>query len=535
MSSNLRRPRVPQAALLGLARSGLLRPYRPDWLIRIGWGVLRYGVGPGFGPLAGAIFFPDRTAIVDDDGPVTFGQLETRCNSVATGLTARLSRGDSLALLGSNSTGFYETIVGAARCGLNVLYLNTGFSSDQIAEIVKRWNAAALIYDAEFAELVPPGIKSWSMTGGEPIDIEQIADRAVRSRSRLAGLHLRRSRHIMLTSGTTGQPKSVSRMGGDITSIIALTSGLPNRARETWLVAVPMFHAWGWLNTMLTMVFSSTLVLAHDFDPERSLALVERERCQILIAVPTMLRRIMNLSPAVRRRYDTSSLRAVTVSGSPLTPSLADEFMNDFGDILYSFYGSTEAGYVAVATPNDLRAAPGTVGRPLALVDVHVLDEQGRSCGPGEPGMIWVRSRDSFAGRGAGQKAVAEPLDRGSVCTGDIGWFDYAGRLFISGRADNMIISGGENVYPDEVESVLERHPDVLEAAVVGSHDEDFGQILIAHLVLREGRILASEEMRAWCREWLASFQVPKRFTIHESLPHSATGKVIKRALEEGK
>ena len=530
-------PRVLLAASLAFARSGLVRPYRPDHLTRIGWSVLRYGAGPGFGPQAGAIFCPDRPGIVDDDGTVSFRQLEERCDVLAARLAAVISPGDGIALLARNSAGFYQTMVAAARCGLDVLYLNTGFTTGQIAETVTGRGVRVLVHDAEFEGKVPSGVMGIPMSGETPASIERMAAGPRRSRGP-GEAGLRRSRHIMLTSGTTGRPKDVSRTGGDIASIIALVSGLPNRAQETWLVAAPMFHSWGWMNTLLAMLFSSTIVVAERFDPERVLALAEREHCQVLVAVPAMLRLIMSLPPGVRRRYDTSALRAVTVSGSSLPPALAEAFMDEFGDILYSLYGSTEAGYAAVATPADLRAAPGTVGRPLPLVDVRVLGDQGLPCQPGTRGMVWVSSRDTAAAGPAADDLSGTPVTAAerwretAACTGDIGWFDEARRLFIAGRSD-MIITGGENVYPVEVETRLEQHPGVLEAAVVGRDDQVYGQSLVAHLTLREGSTITGEALRAWCRAGLAPFQVPRQFIIHDQLPHNAAGKVVKRSLPD--
>jgi fatty-acyl-CoA synthase len=520
-------PRVLLATSLALGRSGLVRPYRPDRMARVGWGLARHGAGPGFGPQAGAAFCRDMPGIVDDDGLVSFGLLEERCDAVADGFGAILARGDTVGLLARNSAGFYQAMVGAARRGLDVLYLNPGSTADQIAELARRRGMRALAHDAEFASKVPPGVLSIPMSGEGSASIERMASGRPR-RSVPHGPVLARSRHIMLTSGTTGEPKDVPRTGGDITSAVALVSGLPNRARERWLIAAPMFHSWGWLNTLLAMLFSSTIVVTRRYDPERTLALAERERCQVLVAVPAMLRRIMNLPPQVRRRYDTSALRAVTVSGSPLPPALAEAFMDEFGDILYSLYGSTEAGYVAVATPADLRAAPGTAGRPLPMVDVRVLDDQGGSCGTGVPGMIWVSSRGTAAAGGSSGSG-------GPLCTGDIGWLGQGGRLFVSGRADDMIITGGENVYPVEVEAVLEQHPGVLEAAVVGRGDHVYGQVPVAHLTLRDGSGVSPEALGSWCRERLAPFQVPRQFIIDDRLPHNAVGKVIKRDLPGSK
>jgi acyl-CoA synthetase (AMP-forming)/AMP-acid ligase II len=515
-------PRELLTVSLALGRSGLVRPYRPDQLARVGWGLLRHGTGPGLGPLAGATFCQDRPGIVDDNGPVSFCTLEERCDAAAAGLAAVLLPGDTIALLARNSAGAYQTMVAASRCGLDVLYLNTGLPAGQIAAVVRSHAVRALVHDPEFAGQVPPGVISIPVPGDQAVTAAAMAGRRHRDRAPWTGMR-HRSRHVILTSGTTGQPTSVSRTGGHMASAIALVSGLPNRADESWLIAVPMFHAWGWLNVLLAMLLRSTIVVTGRSGPQQVLELAERERCQVLVAVPAILRRIMDLPPGVRRRYDTSGLRAVTVSGSPLPAALAEAFMDEFGDILYSFYGTTEAGYAAVATPADLRAAPGTAGRGLPLVDVRVLDDRGTPCQPGTPGMVWVGSRDTPA-PGTGEA-------RGPACTGDIGWLDGAGRLFIAGRADDMIITGGENVYPAVVGHTLEEHPSVLEAAVVGRPDHVYGQTVVAHLALRKGSSTTTAALRSWCRRRLAPFQVPRQFIIHDQLPHNAAGKVVKHAL----
>jgi acyl-CoA synthetase (AMP-forming)/AMP-acid ligase II len=554
------------ASALVLGRSGLVRLYRPDHLLRISQGLLRYGAGPGCGPLAGAILCPDATAIMDDAGPVSFGRLDEQCDAVAAGLASMLSSGDTIALLGRNSAAFYQAMVGAARCGLDVVYLNTGFSAGQVAAATAARGIRALVHDPEFTPRVPAGILGIPMTGGsaQSVSITQLATGAAPAGSAAAATGAppttgaarparwsarRHSRHIILTSGTTGEPKSATRTGGGASSAIALLSGLPYRTRERWLIAAPMFHGWGWLNAMLSMLLTPTIVVTRRFDPAGTLALVERERCEVLVAVPAMLRQIMNLPAADRRRYDTSSLRAVTVSGSALPPALAEPFMDEFGDILYSLYGSTEAGYAAVAGPADLRAAPGTAGHPLPGVDVRVLGGRGARCPPGAPGMIWVSSRDSVRATAELGKPAAEPGQRadrsdegtpgraaaggwaGAICTGDVGWFDRTGRLHVGGRADDMIISGGENVYPAEVESILEQHPSVIEAAVTSSPDEVYGEVVVAHLLLRDGGAAVQEDLRSWCRDRLSSWQVPRRFVVHETFPRNAAGKVIKDVL----
>lgn len=518
---------TPQEAVIAtgsLLRSGLVGLYRPDHLLRAGLEVARYGMGPAAGPIVGACVYPNRTAIVDESGSATMRQLDQRCSAVADGLhDAGFRPGDAVGLLARNSAAFYQAVVGASRLGLDVTYFNTGFVTDHIAALTAERRLRGLIYDPEFADRVPAALLAIATTGDSDVGAGTVEAMAA-AKPRKTWSPARPGRHTILTSGTTGQPKDVARTGGGLYSVVAILSGIPFRVRENHLIAAPLFHGWGWLNLLLTMLLSGTVVVSRRFDPERTLAQIERERCQVLVAVPAMLQRIMDLPPGVRRRYDTSCLRIVAVSGSAVSAGLAREFMDEFGEVLFSLYGSTEAAYATVAGPADLRAAPGTAGRPLAMVRVRVVDERGRDAGPGQCGSIVVSSRDTVARDPA-------PTGTPTIRTGDLGWFDPAGRLFVVAREDDLVIVGGENVYPVVVEHVLEEHPDIREAAVVGVADRVLGQALVAHVVLRRGRSATAESIRDWCRARLAPFQVPRHVVVHNRLPHGETGKVIKRSL----
>jgi fatty-acyl-CoA synthase len=289
-----------------------------------------------------------------------------------------------------------------------------------------------------------------------------------------------------------------------------------------------MFHSWGFTNMSLGLVLGTTIVLRRRFDPEDALADVARHRAQVLVAVPVMLQRILELPRRVRRRYDTSSLRVVPLSGSAIPGDLATRWMDTFGDNLYNLYGSTEVGWATIATPEDLRADPATAGRPPLDTVVKLLDGHGREVRRGEEGRIFVGSELLFEGyTGGGGKEVIDGL----MSTGDTGWFDDAGRLHVSGRDDEMIVSGGENVFPREVEDLLSGRDDVVEAAVVGVEDPEFGQRLKAFVVLRGGADLTEDEVQAFVRENLARYKVPREVVFLDELPRNATGKILKREL----
>jgi fatty-acyl-CoA synthase len=280
------------------------------------------------------------------------------------------------------------------------------------------------------------------------------------------------------------------------------------------------------------LAYGSPIVIRRRFDPEGTLADVERTSAGILLAVPTMLKRIMDLPADRRERYDTSTLRMLISGAAPLAPELAAAVMDHFGEILYNGYASTESGSGTFATPRDLRAAPGTVGKPVAGTTIKILVDDGGELPAGETGRIFVRGPLLFEGyTGGGDK---DRID-GLMATGDVGHFDDQGRLFIDGRDDEMIVSGGENVFPQEVEELLLGHEAVADAAVVGVPDEEFGQRLAAFVVLKPDASAGQEELKPYVRDRLARYKVPREITIVDELPRTATGKLQRGKLADVK
>jgi acyl-CoA synthetase (AMP-forming)/AMP-acid ligase II len=340
----------------------------------------------------------------------------------------------------------------------------------------------------------------------------------------------------MLTSGTTGTPKGAVRTIRPW-SLAPLALGAlldlgridpAPRAGEPIVVAPPLFHLYGLIGMMAAFGFGSPIVIRRRFDPEATLEQIERHRAGVLLAVPTMLKRIMDLPESTRADYDTSSLRMIISGAAPLPPELGCAVMDEFGDILYNGFASTEVGAGTLATPRDLRAAPGTVGRPTAGVTVKILDEEGSELPAGRTGRIFVGSPLLFEGyTGGGGKEVIDGL----MSTGDVGHFDEQGRLFVDGRDDDMILSGGENVFPQEVEELLTAHEAVSDAAVFGVPDEQFGQRLAASVVCRSGTSVSEEELQSYVKERLARYKVPREIAFVEQLPRTSTGKLQRRKL----
>jgi fatty-acyl-CoA synthase len=300
------------------------------------------------------------------------------------------------------------------------------------------------------------------------------------------------------------------------------------RAHERVFVAAPLFHQWGYAHFTLGLLLVSTLVLRRRFDPEVALATIESERATCCPMVPVMCQRILDLPEEVRRRYDTGSLRTVPLSGSALPGDLATSFMDEFGDVVYNLYGSTEVAWAAIAGPDDLRRAPGTAGRPPRGTTLRILDDDGVEVRPGQTGRIFVGNDLLFEGySGGGSK---ETID-GLMATGDVGHFDDDGRLFVDGRDDDMIVSGGENVFPQEVEDTLARHDAVREVAVIGVDDEKFGQRLKA-FVVAAGEV-SEDTLKGHVKNNLAGYKVPREIVFVEELPRSEQGKVLKRQLAD--
>ncbi|HTY96763.1 MAG TPA: AMP-binding protein, partial [Solirubrobacteraceae bacterium] len=339
-------------------------------------------------------------------------------------------------------------------------------------------------------------------------------------------------RTVILTSGTTGTPKGAARRQPDsIEPIASLFSKIPFRARQTTMIAAPMFHSWGFAHFTIALPLASTMVLRRRFDPEDTLRAVAHHSATALVLVPVMLQRILDLGEETIARYDTSSLRIIALSGSALPGELATRAMDVFGDVLYNLYGSTEVAWATIATPADLRAAPGTAGTPPIGTAVKLLDENGREVPRGQTGRIFVGNEMVFEGyTGGGGKEVISGL----MSTGDVGRLDAAGRLFVEGRDDEKIVSGGENVFPREVEDLLADHEQVEEVAVIGVPDDEFGQRLLAFVVARPGRELSESDVQAHVRANLARFKVPREVIFLEQLPRNATGKVLKRELQNG-
>ena len=525
-----------------LIDTGMFEPLRPDRVLQSLVALRRWGATPAGAYSGAAARHPDRAALVDERGVLSFAQLHARTNALAHELRkAGIAEGQGVAIMCRNHRGFIEATVACSKLGAGALYLNTAFAGPQITDVLAREDPVAIIYDEEFAPLVsagaagrlrfvawqdPAGSAAAAPAGESEPTLEQLIARGDDAELTPPA---EKGRIVILTSGTTGTPKGAARPQSDsVEPAAALFSKIPLKARETTMIAAPMFHSWGYAHFLLSLPLLSTLVLRRKFDPEETLKAIAQHRASALVVVPVMLQRILELPPQTISRYDVSCLKVIAVSGSVLPGELATRVMDTFGDVLYNLYGSTEVAWATIATPEDLRAVPGTAGRPPLGTVVKLLDEHGREVPRGEVGRIFVANEFQFEGYtdGGGKEIVG-----GMMRTGDVGRLDADGRLSVEGRDDEMIVSGGENVFPREVEDLLADHQQIEEVAVVGVQDDEFGQRLKAFVVPRNGATLSEDEVRAYVKENLARYKVPRDVVFVQELPRNATGKILKREL----
>jgi fatty-acyl-CoA synthase len=513
-------------------RAGMLALDRPDKTAAILRAQREFGQLGGAMSVA-AIRHAGRTGLIDERGALTFAELDKRSGALAVALRSRgLREGDCVGILARNHRGFLDATFAAAKLGARTLLLNTDFGGPQLRDVCRREGVVLLIHDQEFSGLME-GIEteqgrllSWSEDSGpDSLDavIEQHHGQAPDPPGETGSV-------VLLTSGTTGTPKGAPRQESrSLHPIGALLSKVPYRARGSTYVAPPMFHGVGFTQTVLSCILGCTVITERRFKPGRVLDAITRRRPTALTVVPVMLARMVSLIEQHPGRWDTSSLRIVFCSGSQLEAELVRRAHRAIGEVIYNFYGSTEVGWATFATPEDLSVAPGTAGRPPYGTMVRLYDEAGQPLdGPGQVGRIFVGNGFEFDGyTGGGGKEVIDGL----MSTGDVGHFDAAGRLFVDGRDDDMIVSGGENVFPSEVEELLITHEAIEEAAVIGVEDEEFGQRLAAYVVPRPGQELSDDDVKDFVKRNLARYKVPRDVHFLAELPRNPTGKVLKREL----
>jgi acyl-CoA synthetase (AMP-forming)/AMP-acid ligase II len=522
-----------------LRRARVLAPMRPDKYLHIAAAMQRENLGVTSGFAGAAQRCPDRPGLVDELGTLTFREIDQRADAFAAALQALPGgRPSVIGLMARNHRGFVDALIAANRIGADALLLNTSFAGPALAEVVERESAEqrlAVIYDEEFTPTVDRAlaeapevarIVAWTDTAQTGFTVAQLITEHAGQQPRRAK---EKSKVILLTSGTTGTPKGAKHSGGGPEVLKAILDRTPWHTEEPVVIAAPMFHAWGFSQLAFAASIACTIITRRRFDPEATLALVDTHRATGLCVVPVMFDRIVELPDEIRNRYSGRTLRFAAASGSRMRPDVVTKFMDQFGDVIYNNYNATEAGMIATATPTDLRAAPDTAGKPAEGTEIRILDPDLQVLPPGETGTIYVRNSTQFDGYTSGR---TKDFHDGFMNSGDVGYLDVNGRLFVVGRDDEMIVSGGENVYPIEVEKTLVTHDAVAEAAVIGVDDEQFGQRLVAFVVLRgPHESVTVDVLKQYVRDNLANYKVPRDITILDELPRNSTGKILRSEL----
>jgi fatty-acyl-CoA synthase len=485
---------------------------------------------------------PNKAALIDEEGELTYKELDEAVHAVANGLIAKGVRGgDGVAILARNHRWFVIANYGAARVGARIILLNSEFSGPQIKEVAEREGAKVIIYDDEYTKAVStaePALGKLRALGVNPdtdepsgSTDETLAELIARSSKAPAPKASKHASIIILTSGTTGTPKGANRSTPPtLAPVGGILSHVPFKAGEVTSLPSPMFHALGYLHATLAMFLGSTLVLRRKFKPPLVLEDIEKHKATAMVVVPVMLSRILDAVEKMDKKPDLSSLRIVFVSGSQLGAELASRALSDLGPVIYNMYGSTEIAFATIAGPKDLERNAATVGPVVKGVKVKILDDNGHQLPQGEVGRIFVGNAFPFEGyTGGGGKQIIDGL----LSSGDVGYFDEHGLLYVSGRDDEMIVSGGENVFPAEVEDLISGHPDVVEATAIGVDDKDWGARLRAFVVKKPDAAVDEDAIKVYVREHLARYKVPREVIFLEELPRNPTGKVLKRELRE--
>ncbi|HPU13130.1 MAG TPA: AMP-binding protein [Aeromicrobium sp.] len=518
-----------------LRQIGLLKAQNPAKLAKAGKKLKEWG--PGFPSAVGAAAArkPEQVAIIDDAGQMTWGEVLDEVNRLSAALKANgIGAGDPVAVLCRNHRHMVIAMVAIMQIGGRMLLLNTMASGAQLVELTKREGAKMVLLDQEFLAIATDldrenlviawadddthGLRTLSdLTKGQPTD-----DHPKPAKS---------GSIVIFTSGTTGLPKGARRKEPEnLDPLLTFFGSIPYEGNSTVVIAAPLFHSWGLLNFGFGLSTVPTYVLRRRFVPEKVIEDIATYKAKVLVVVPLMMQRLVDADPEVIKANDVSSLEITASSGSALAGELATHFMDTFTDSVYNFYGATETGWATIANPADLRAAPGTAGRVPWHTITKVLDENGKELPPGETGVIYVGNSMLFAGYTDGN---SKDFRDGLMHTGDLGYFDAEGRLFVAGRDDDMVISGGENVFPRELEDALIEHPKVQDVVVTGVTDPQWGQALAAYVVAREGEELTHDEVVEYAKANVARFAVPRAVMFLDELPRNPTGKVMKRHLPQ--
>ena len=483
---------------------------------------------------------PSRVAIRFRGRSTTYGELDDRIDRLASGLVGRgLSRKESVLVMMKNRPELIELGAAAGRAGAAQVAVSWRSTPSELAYLAGNSGARFIFFDHALWPTVEqaqskidlPRDRFVAVGGDVPgcvryEDVLSTEKREIEGDDEAAAV-------VTYTSGTTGKPKgAIRRFPREMfVQMLEFISETPIKCDDVHLVVCPMYHMTAYAFSTITHVVGGTVVIADEFKPETFLELVEQERVTTTAIVPTMLNRLVALGPEAIRAHRTRSLRAIICGGAQLPGQLAVEAMDVLGDVVFNFYGATELGIVTLAAPADLRAAPGTIGQIVPGNDVLLLDDRKNPVKDGDVGELYVKNAMLVAGYHGNPDAMRDSMHSGYFSVGDLARRDSDGRYFIEGRKRDMVITGGVNVYPAEVENAIEDHPQVLEAAVIGVPDPEWGERVKAFVVAKPGERIDGEQLKQFLRERIAGPKIPREYAFIDALPRNPTGKVLKNDL----
>ncbi|HVE93134.1 MAG TPA: AMP-binding protein [Actinomycetota bacterium] len=521
--------RINPAAALGdlsvVLRAWGLRPLRPQTMLAVGRQIRREGVRPHLVLTIHAMETPDRPALVHGGRTVSWSAELDRVRRLANHLLARgIGPGERLAIMLANRPEFVEAQAAALWVGATAAVVNPRAPVSEALSLLERTKPRLLITHRDDLS----GAQMPILAVGD--EYEQAVSSASAAEPRVP--KDAEGKLVIFTSGTTGRPKGAVRsldQGASLSTLAGFLRVIPFRRDDVHMVVCPLYHSSGSGFAAVSEILGNPLVLVERFSLETFCRTVQEHKVTTAAVVPTMLHRLCEFEDAAS--YDLSSLRVVVCTGAPLREQARERARALLGDVVHDLYGSTEMGWVSVATPRDQRLKPGSVGKPVPAVEVRIQGPQGEPLPAGEVGEVWARSNLSMQGYLDDDELGADRVRDGFVSVKDLGYLDADGYLFVVDRADDMIISGGVNVYPAEAEVALNGHPAVSECAVVGLPDDRWGQKVVAAVVPRGD--VGAEELLDWCRERVSYAAVPKEVRFVLELPRNDIGKVATRQLAQ--
>jgi fatty-acyl-CoA synthase len=491
----------------------------------------------GDGLRRNAAKFPVKIAATDPFRQVCYGELNSRVNQLAHGLLSiGVRKGDAVAIMVGNRIEHLEILFATAKIGALAIPLDVKWKALELSSVLSFFKPNVLILQQESVAEFADAKKIQELSFLQPVTISDLSYGGLLNGQSLAEPAIQVSEDdpfaVLLTSGTTGFPKGC--LATHRTFVFhcinnAIEKGLG--VHDTALLSSPIYFNAGRSFTLGIIYFGGTVILHERFDAEHVLRTIEQEKVTYIGAVPTMCERMLQVLES--HPYDTSSLRCLAITGGKVHPSVLDGLRERLTPNIYRTYASTDSGQMAISKPADMNSKPNAAGRPVWCVELRIVDDDGKSLGVKEVGEIVCRSPLATHGYYKNPEATNASFRDGWFYTGDLGYFDEEGYLFVAGRKKDMVKSGGISIYPLEVESVLYGHPDVVEAAVIGVPDPEWGEAVKAVIVLKTGSAVQAEELTLFCKQRLAPYKVPKSVDIVATLPHTEIGKVNKAKVKE--